>query len=92
MNEQERELVETVGCSVEEARARLRDDDLWLVNPEMRLGLRTEEEIEQMRRAVLLRNWPTRCITIPKQGTLSLYCFMMRTSAPRRLYTEHASG
>lgn len=49
--EQEKYLVESVGLSVEEARARMQDDDLWLVPPEQRFALLDEGEIQRMERA-----------------------------------------
>ena len=44
-------MVEEVGLDVEEAWARMQDDDLWLIEPEMRLSLQDEEAIERLERA-----------------------------------------
>ena len=44
-------LVECVGLSVEAAERTMRDDDLWLLEPEMRLEVPDEEAVEQWRAA-----------------------------------------
>jgi hypothetical protein len=42
-------LVETVGFTVDEAQRAMRDDDLWLLEPELRLELSDEEAVEEWR-------------------------------------------
>jgi hypothetical protein len=44
-------LVETVGFTVDEAQRAMRDDDLWLLEPELRLEVPDEEAVEQWRTA-----------------------------------------
>jgi hypothetical protein len=44
-------LVEAVGFTVEEAERVMRDDDLWLLEPGLRLEVPDEEAVEQWRTA-----------------------------------------
>ena len=44
-------LVESVGVSADEADRMMRDDDLWLVPPALRMDLPDEEAIEEWRTA-----------------------------------------
>jgi hypothetical protein len=44
-------LVEFVGATEDEARRMMRDDDLWLLEPALRLELPDEEAIEEWRNA-----------------------------------------
>jgi hypothetical protein len=44
-------LVESVGFTVDEAERAMRDDDLWVVPPGLRLEVTDEEAVEEWRKA-----------------------------------------
>jgi hypothetical protein len=56
MEEEQREtfahLEERVGLTVDQAERAMRDDDLWVVPPELRLDVPDEEAVEEWRTAI----------------------------------------
>ena len=44
-------LVNRFGADEDEAKRLMRDDDLWLLGPDLRLGLPDEEALEEWRKA-----------------------------------------